>query len=204
MKIVVLIVILFGSIHTHAQIYPGITSGYQIVSFKDKQQHGSAENGRGFRMGTFMDVPFPTTRFGARLEISYSFLSGLENVSRSQVYLHYLSVPVTFFYMPHPQIQVFVGPQVSVLLDRKSESSAVTAFEKTDFGMLGTMEFQFAAQWSVAFRYYQGLKYNTKLTATTSAASPYMEYKNRINMIQLGLNYFILKSPERRSRLKDS
>ena len=176
------ILVLLISNTAFAQVYSGFTAGYQSVSFHNAQGISRWSGGRGIRAGALVDYPFRKSKFGARLEAAYSFIHADDNAANDKLNLNYLSLPVSFFYMPHPQVQLFVGPQLNMLLHQSDSQGQIEVFDKIDGGIHASMEFFFLRNTSVAIRYYRGMKYNTNADL------------NKLNAIQLCLNYFLFKT----------
>ncbi|HEY5823026.1 MAG TPA: outer membrane beta-barrel protein [Cyclobacteriaceae bacterium] len=124
------------------------------------------------------------------MEGSYSLIAARDNAMDDEIRLNYLSVPLSFFYMPNNQVQLFIGPQVNILLHQNGPhyitKQGKESFEHIDYGIQASFEIGFAYNVSVAFRYYQGLNYNSK-----NELDNFAETLNRISAIQLCLNYFL-------------
>lgn len=171
----------------NAQWYPGVTAGYQITNLANKTNDSQWNPGSGWRAGAFIDRPFRKSQFGMRVETAYALIRANDKTANRIYSVSYLSMPVSLLYMPVEQVQFFIGPQFNFLLRQKDKSS-IGMFNNIDAGVHASFEMIFIPRLSVAFRYYQGLTYNT---TDKDPLSGQTRYNNRISAIQLCLNYFL-------------
>src|SRR5690606_32273232 len=109
----VLLLVFSGYRHAHAQIKPGIRMG---VNYADVKNLAITEN-NGVHFGTYLNISLAgLAAVEPGIQFSQRKLPFHTNGSSSKVTLKYLDFPLTFRMSLFPFVNVFGGPQVSVLM----------------------------------------------------------------------------------------
>src|SRR5687768_13188688 len=113
---VVLLCSLFAT-NVNGQISFGLNTAFNLTTLSNETMEEEMwDKGVGYRIGGFSEKVFG--KFGLRVEADYSFVH-IKGLFDDKINLHYISVPVTFYYRPIEQLKIFVGPEINFLLGQK-------------------------------------------------------------------------------------
>lgn len=123
--------------------------------------------------------------------MDYSFVT-IKGTFNDKINLHYISVPLTFFYKPVNRLKILVGPEVKFLLHQHGPNFSMSYgeedFKKTDYGAHMEIEFLVTKKLGVYFRDYLGFQYNGETmilqTQTTTGL-------NKLNIWGAGVSYYL-------------
>ena len=175
-------------INASGQISLGLNSGLSLTTLSDETlERDSWDSGVGYRVGGFSEIAFG--KVGLRLEMGYSFVT-IKGAFDDKINLHYVSIPLTFFYKPIKRLKILVGPEVNFLLAQSGPNIPMSFgeedFEKIDYGAHVEIEFLVTKKLGVYLRNYFGLQYNGETmilqTLTTTGL-------NKLNILGVVVSY---------------
>ncbi len=177
-------------INANGQISFGLTSGLSLTTLSDETlERDRWDSGVGYRVGGFSEIAFG--KVGLRLEMDYSFVA-IKGAFDDKIKLHYVSLPLAFFYKPINRLKILVGPEVNFLLEQTDPNISVSFgeedFEAIDYGAHVEIEFLVTKKLAVYLRNYFGLEYNGETiilqTQTTTGL-------NKLNILGVGVSYYL-------------
>jgi len=123
--------------------------------------------------------------------MDYSFVT-IKGTFNDKINLHYISVPLTFFYKPVNRLKILVGLEVKFLLHQHGPNFSMSYGEedlkKTDYGAHMEIEFLVTKKLGIYFRDYLGFQYNGETmilqTQTTTGL-------NKLNIWGAGVSYYL-------------
>lgn len=202
-----LVPLLFTSPNLDAQSSFGVTGGLNYSTLINQNSDffwldNFWEPKLGFNVGVTYQYGF-SKKLGFRTEVMYS-LAGATSSDDDKMNLHYVSVPVSFYYNPWKKIKLLVGPQINFLLRAKYSAGPyyfpnADEFNTVDFGIQSGLQFYFTETFSVSVKNYFGLVYSDefKFEPIQDGDPPIGDYSpvkiNRNNIFQVNL-YYTLKS----------
>jgi len=176
--------------NVNGQISLGLNSGLNVATLSDETlDRNRWDSGVGYRVGGFSEIAFG--KVGLRLEIDYSFVT-IKGTFDNKINLHYVSLPLTFFYKPIRRLKILLGPEVNFLLAQSGPNMPMSfgeeRFEKMDYGAHVEIEFLMTKKVGVYLRNYFGLQYNGETmilqTLTTTGL-------NKLNILGVGVSYYL-------------
>ena len=178
----------------------GVRGGLNLVSLTGDDAKIFNEQDPGFFVGFYYDYIY-TDRIGAEAGFFYSRSQSSEGPDSNSVSLGYIDVPILFKYYINQNINLCVGPQVSLLSDATSDGDGNTGFNQgmgdaTEFFKIGKAALTFGAEYKTNFNLVVNLRYNLGLGSIVATETEYFgitevetEYDVKHNSLQLGLGF---------------
>ena len=190
-NLLVIVVLCFTIIiNASGQISLGLNSGLSLTTLSDETlERDSWDSSVGYRVGGFSEMAFG--KWGLRLEAGYSFVT-IKGPFDDKINLHYVSVPLTFFYKPIKQLKILVGPEFNFLLEQSGPNMRMSFgeedFEEVDYGAHVEVEFLVTKKLGVYLRNYFGLQYNGETMILQTQKTTGL---NRLNIFGVGVSYYL-------------
>ena len=170
-RLLVFFVVVMTVFTASAQFSLGVKGGLNIVNVNfTPVVNGSSESGyRSAYHGGIYEQYNVTDKFSVRAELLYSNkgvrfeASSNPPLSKTNINLHYLSLPLLAQYRIWNQLSVAMGPEISYLLSATSRSAdgrSDVGFiydRKIDVGIAGGLGYQISEKVDIGARYIYGL-----------------------------------------------
>jgi hypothetical protein len=176
--------------NVNGQISFGLNSGLNLTTLSDETlEREGWDSGVGYRIGGLSEIAFG--KLGLRLEVDYSYVT-IKGAFDDRINLHYISMPLTFFYKPIKQLKILVGPEVNLLVDQRGPNIPMSFgeedFENFDYGAHVEIEFLMAKKLGVYLRNYFGLQYNGETMVLQTLTTTRL---NKLNILGVGVCYYL-------------
>ena len=177
-------------INANGQISLVLNSGLSLTTLSDETvKRDGWDSGVGYRVGGFSEIAFG--KVGLRLEMGYSAMT-IKGVFDDKISLHYVSIPLMFFYRPIKRLKILVGPEVNFLLEQTGPNILMSFgeedFEEVDYGAHVEIEFFVTKKLAVYLRNYFGLQYNGETMILQTQTTTEL---NRLNILGVGVSYYL-------------
>lgn len=177
-------------INVNGQFSFGLNSGVSLTALSNETlEQDRWDSGIGYRIGGFSEIAF--NKVGLRLEMDYSRVT-IKGLFDDKIDLHYISMPLTFFYKPIKRLKILVGPEVNFLLGQSGPNFVLSFgeedFEKIDYGAHLEIEFLVTGKLGIYLRNYFGFQYNGETMILQSQTTTGL---NKLNIFGLGVSYYL-------------
>jgi hypothetical protein len=179
----------------------GLRTGVNLVSFSGDDAKLFNDQDLGFFVGFYYDYIY-TDRIGVEAGFLYSRSKSSEGPDSSSVTLGYIDVPLLFKYYINQNINLCVGPQISLLGEATSDGDGNAGFNEgtigdaSEFFKIGKAAMTFGAEYKTNFDLVLNLRYNLGLGSIVATDIEYFgitevetEYDVKHNSLQIGIGY---------------
>lgn len=175
----------------------GVSAGLNLSSLHSENNVTDYWDSKlGPALSIFVEHSF-NKRIGLQLDLGYSAAGANFEYwgDKEPLHVHYLSVPVVFFYKPIDQLKFFVGPELNYLLQVQFDLNLSTGndekFKTIDYGLKAGIEYLPFPQWSISVKNYFGLHYNGTYPTNIHNDPDFETFKiNRNNIFQVSIQYY--------------
>jgi hypothetical protein len=190
MKSPMLVIFLFFTVVvTQAQIPLGFKAGININNIYVRPESGGEFDGpvTSFQAGIFTKIKI-VNKLSVIPELQ--FIQKQAGSSASRYKLSYIELPILVSYRPVNFLAIEAGVSVGLIVHT---NLVVDAFDQTDGGLLGGLQFYLTRKLSLSGRYYYGLLPIDKVVFTAGPTGPIFPntFKFYNQNLQFSLHYYL-------------
>lgn len=183
-------IIFLFTLVVNAQIPLGFKAGINVNNIYEEHngKRAPAEAALSFQAGLFTKIKI-IEKLSCVPEVMYiQKQASFTGSDDDRIKLSYMEIPILISYKPVNFMAIEAGPSVGFNV---GSNTTHKAFQKTDGGILGGVQFYFTKKLSFSSRYYYGLTLIDKVTFVNGPNTVTAVYKYFNQNLQFSLHYYL-------------